>query len=87
MHWDKPLTYEVCLRDGRVLRTLRDLREVFASNRFAGITRWRALEHALDLLLRAAETGAESDIEAATGQACVVFRLQGMIVVVMPTRR
>jgi hypothetical protein len=86
MPWNKPLAYEVHLRDGRVLRTLHDLRDVFASDRFASITHWSALEYALYLLLRAADTGFESDIEAATDQACVVFRLQGMMRDVTPRR-
>lgn len=79
MRWSAPLSTPLTLSDGRVLRTLHDVRDVFASDAFRGVTHWPALEHALDLLLRAAETGGEADIQAATDQACVVFRVRGMM--------
>jgi hypothetical protein len=37
MPWNKPLAYDLPLKDGRTLRTLHDARDVFAS----GSVRWR----------------------------------------------
>jgi hypothetical protein len=60
MPWSKPLAYELTLKDGRTLRTLHDARDLFASGVFDGVTQSPPLEHALDLLLKAAETGKEA---------------------------
>jgi hypothetical protein len=79
MPWAKPLAYELPLKDGRTLRTLHDARDVFASGVFAGVTRSPPLEHALDLLIRAAETGEDDDVEAATDQIATVLRIWRMI--------
>jgi hypothetical protein len=64
MPWSAPLSRELPLKDGRTLRTLHDVRDVFTSDVFSGVTH---LEHAIDLLLMAAESGDGGDIEAATG--------------------
>jgi hypothetical protein len=78
MAWNKPLAYELPLKDGRILRTLHDARYVFASGVFDGVTHSPPLEHALDLLLKAAETGTPDDVKAATDQIGVVLRLWKM---------
>jgi hypothetical protein len=79
MPWNKPLAHELPLKDGRILRTLDDARVVFASGVFAGVTHSPPLEHALDLLLKAAETGKPGDVEAATDQIGMVLRLWKMM--------
>jgi hypothetical protein len=79
MTWSAPLARELLLRDGRVLRTLRDARELFASGAFSGITHSPPLEHAIELLIRAAETGDEDDIAVATNQIAVALRVHGMM--------
>jgi hypothetical protein len=77
MPWGKPLAYNLPLKDGRTLRTLHDCRDVFASGVFAGVTQSPPLEHALDLLIRAAETGEDNDVKAATDQIATVLRPGG----------
>ena len=79
MPWAKPLAYELPLKDGRTLRTLHDVRDVFASGVFAGVTHSPPLEHAIDLLIRAAETGEDHDVRAATDQVATVLRLWRMM--------
>jgi hypothetical protein len=78
MAWKKPLAYELALKDGRILRTLHDARDVFASGVFNGVTHSPPLELALESLLKAAETGKPDDVKAATDQISVVLRLWKM---------
>jgi hypothetical protein len=66
-------------RTGRTLRTLHDVRDVFVSGVFAGVTHSPPLEHALDLLIKAAETGENDDEKAATDQIATVLRLWRMM--------
>ena len=75
MSWTNPLARELVLTDGRVLRTLHDVRDVFASGRFDGVTKSPPLEYALDLLMLAAETGEPTDIDAATAQIARVLKI------------
>lgn len=74
MAWLAPLTYELRLADGRVLRTLHDVRDVLTSGAFEGVRHSPPLEHAIDLLLAAAETGSADAIKAATDQVAIVLR-------------
>jgi hypothetical protein len=62
-----------------VLRTLHDARDVFASGVFSGVKHSPPLEHALDLLLKAAETGQPDVVKAATDQIATVLRLWKMM--------
>jgi hypothetical protein len=79
MPWAKPLAYELPLKDGRTLRTLHDVRDVFASEIFAGATHLPPLECAVDLLMRAAETGEPDDVTNATDQVAHVLRVWRMM--------
>jgi hypothetical protein len=51
---------------------------VFASGVFSGVTHAPALEHAIELLVRAAETGQDGDVRAATSQIATVLRMWRM---------
>jgi hypothetical protein len=79
MPWNKPLARHLPLKDGRTLHTLHDARDVFASGVFAGVTHDPPLEHAIELLIRAAETGEDNDVEAATDQVAIMLRLWRMM--------
>jgi hypothetical protein len=59
------------------LVTLLDAANLLAE-RFDTVRRDEALEHALELLLRAAETGRRRDREGATDQIALVLRLGGL---------
>ena len=79
MPWAKPLAYPLPLKDGRTLCTLHDVRDVFASGVFAGVTHSPPLEHALDLLIKAAGTGSDDYVKAATDQIAVVLQFWQMM--------
>ena len=55
--WSRPLTRPIVLKNGEVLRTLGDVARLF-ERRFSTVIEYAPLEHALELLLRAAERGA-----------------------------
>ena len=66
--WSKLLSRPLTLRNGTVLRTLRDARHFIAAlpEDFRHRSAWR---HAADLLLKAAESGSDSQaVEDATLQ-------------------
>ena len=71
--WSRPLTRVLILKTGERLRTLHDAAELI-SRRFGSVTKSALLEHAISLLLRAAETGTRADRKAATDQGAAVLR-------------
>jgi hypothetical protein len=79
MPWNRPLARDLVLTNGRVLRTLHDARDVFASGAFAGVKHSPPLEHAIDLLIDAADSGKPGDIKAATDQVAIALRVHGMV--------
>ena len=64
-NYDRKLARPIKLADGRRLVTLRDAANLF-SERSGTVTAWGLLEHAIRLLIAAAESGKRADIEAAT---------------------
>lgn len=76
--WTLPLTRPLPLKGGRRLRTLWDAAELI-TRRFGNVTQDAVLEHAIVLLLRAAETGTQADRKAATDQVALVPRLNVMM--------
>lgn len=72
-YWDAPLSRALIVGKGR-LRTLRDAGRYLTDN-YANITRSLALEHAIECLMKAAESGDRRDIGQATEQ--VARFLQG----------
>ena len=52
---------------------------MFASGVFSGVTHSPPLERALDSLIKAAETGEDDDVQAATDQIATVLRLWRMM--------
>jgi hypothetical protein len=76
--WNRPLTRVLTLKSGEQLRTLHDAAELF-THRFGSVTKSAPLEHAIGLLLRAAETGTRADRKAATDQVALVLRFNMML--------
>jgi hypothetical protein len=78
MPWSSPLDFPITLRDGRVLRTLDDAGSLIVK---LGTTRpgnaWD--EDAAELLMKAASSGGEDAIEAATLQVLRVLTREGML--------
>jgi len=71
--WNQPLSRVLILKTGERLRTLHDAAELF-TRRFGSVTKSAPLEHAIGLMLRAAETGTRADRKAATDQVALVSR-------------
>src|SRR5829696_5260948 len=68
--WSRPLTRVLILKTGERLRTLHDAAELFM-RRFQSVLSSAPPEHAIGLLLRAAETGTRADRKAATDQVAL----------------
>jgi hypothetical protein len=75
--WNRPLTRVLTVKSGERLATLLEAADILSS-RFQGVIRYGPLEHAITLLLRAAETGTRADHEAAMDQVELVLRLDVM---------
>jgi hypothetical protein len=67
MDWDAPLS-RVLSPKGERLVTLRDAGAYLSSERFATVTHSPVLERAVELLMKAAETGTLADRKTATDQ-------------------
>ena len=76
--WNRPLTRVLILKTGERLRTLHDAAERI-TRRFSSVAKSAPLEHAIGLLLRAAETGTQADRKAATDQVAHVLRFNMML--------
>jgi hypothetical protein len=70
-HWDRPLSRVLTPRGAR-LCTLREA-GAFLTERFAQVTKCAVLEHAIVLLMAAAESGRPKDRKAATDQLAIVL--------------
>ena len=75
--WTQHLTRVFILKTGERLRTLHDAELI--TRRFGSVTKSAPLEHAIGLLLRAAETGTRADRKAATDQVALVLRFNMML--------
>ena len=76
MNWDEPFLRPIALSDGRRLVTLNDAANLITS--FTGVRRDAALERALELLIRSAESGKRKDVGAAAEQIEIVLRRRMM---------
>jgi hypothetical protein len=72
--WTLSLTRTLTLKSGRQLRTLGDAADLIL-DRFGNVTKSALVEHASELLMRAAETQADEDLAAATDQVDVMLRV------------
>jgi hypothetical protein len=64
--WTRPLTRVLILKTGKQLRTLNDAASLI-SKHFGSVTHSAPLEHAVTLLLWAAETGTRADRKSGDG--------------------
>jgi hypothetical protein len=78
LSWSSPLTSPIVLKDGRVLVTLHD-----AANLFMDMSQDRQAHdwtnYAIELLIKAAESGSEASIENATRQVQRALFREGMV--------
>lgn len=77
LDWSRPLTRTLALKSGGELRTLHDVAEGFL-RRFGNVRHDHAVAHAIELMMRAAETGTKADRMAATDQVALVLQLDLM---------
>jgi hypothetical protein len=73
------LTRRITLADGTRLVTLKDAADLLTGERFVGVTKWGALEHAIELMLEAGERGGRPRLKAATNQIEIVLRARHML--------
>lgn len=71
-YWSKRLSRTIRLKSGKRLVTLRDAGKLIGEVA-EGVTHSVAIEHAAELLMRAAETGTDEDCAAATDQLEIVL--------------
>jgi hypothetical protein len=76
--WTRPLTHVLILKTGERLRMLHDAADLI-TRRFGSVTKSAPLEHAIVLLLGAAEIGTRADRKAATDQVAYVLRFNLML--------
>jgi hypothetical protein len=67
MHWAEPLSRVLTLKGGERLATLREAAAVILE-RFSSVRQDASVEHAIELLMKAAETGGMRDRKVATDQ-------------------
>ena len=73
------LTRRITLADGTRLVNLKDAADLLTGERFVGVTKWGALEHAIKLVLEAGEQGGRDRLKAATDQIEIVLRGRHML--------
>jgi hypothetical protein len=77
--YSRRLSRRITLADGTRLVTLKDAADLLTGERFVGVTKWGALEHAIELMLEAGERGGRPRLKAATNQIEIVLRARHML--------
>ena len=77
--YSRKLTRRITLADRTRLETLKDAADLFTSERFASLTVWPALEHAIGLVMEAGQLGGRDRIKAATDQIEFVLRRRHLL--------
>ena len=67
------LTRRITLADGTRLVNLKDAADLLTGERFVGVTKWAALEHAIKLVL------GRHRLKAAADQIEIVLRVRGLL--------
>jgi hypothetical protein len=77
-NWSRKLSEPVKLKDGRILETLREVRDLILrlGSSHQKHPWWT---YTAELLLKAAESGKRTDIKLATDQLCRVLMRGGML--------
>jgi hypothetical protein len=73
------LTRRITLADGTRLVNLKDAADLLTGERFVGVTKWAALDRAIELVTAAGELGGRDRIKAATDQVEIVLRERHML--------
>jgi hypothetical protein len=76
--WDMPLARELILSDGRKLVTMRDAVRLFV-DRFESVEDAPPVRRALELLMKAGDSGSPHEVEAASEQVAHVLRVWRMM--------
>jgi hypothetical protein len=76
--WDMPLARELILSDGRKLVTMRDAVRLFV-DRFESVEDAPPVRRALELLMKAGDSGSPHEVEAASEQVAHVLRVWRMV--------
>jgi hypothetical protein len=77
MSWSQLLAFPIELKDRRMLRTLADAGTLIGNLKAAHHHKW--VQHAAELLMKAATIGSAEAIEAATLQVMRALQREGMI--------
>ena len=77
LRWSWPLARPLILKSGVQLTTLHDAAETLV-RQFGNVSHDAPVANAIDLMMRAAETGTRADREAATDQLALVLRLNAL---------
>ena len=77
--YSRRYTRRITLADGTRLVTLKDAAALLTGERFAGVTKWGALEHAIKLVLEAGDRGGRHRLKAAADQIEIVLRTRHML--------
>ena len=73
------LTRRITLADGTRLVNLKDAADLLTGERFVGVTKWDALDHAIELVLEAGDHGGGHRLKAAADQIEIVLRVRGLL--------
>jgi len=77
--YSRRFTRRITLADGTTLVTLKDAADLLTGERLAHITKWAALEHAIELVLEAGDRGGRHRLKAAADQIEIVLRERHML--------
>ena len=72
--YSRKLARRITLADRTRLETLKDAADLFTGERFACVTQWDPLEHAIELVMEAGEHGGRDRLKAATDQIEIMLR-------------
>ena len=79
VNYSRRFARPITLADGTRLVTLKDAADLLTGERFVGVTKWAALDRAIELVTAAGELGGRDRIKAATDQVEIVLRERHML--------
>ena len=79
LNYSRRFARPITLADGTRLFTLKDAADLLTGERFVGVTKWAALEHAIELVLEAGDHGRRHRLKAAADQIEIVLRARGLL--------
>jgi hypothetical protein len=79
VNYSRRFARPIRLADGTRLFTLKDAADLLTGERFVGVPKWAALEHAIELVLEAGEHGGRHRLKVAADQIEIVLRVRGLL--------